>query len=276
VTLGATGLPNGISVSYSPATVPHANGSSIVTLTASPSTPLGGATFTLSGNSGTLTHSSAIPFTVNSSIGDFAGNLSDDTQNIAEGGTALYPLTIVPSGGFTGAVTLSVSGVPAGSTASFSQNPVTGGSGTSTLSIVTTSSTPEPQIYYPTITATSGILVHSRSVNLGVAPVAGLILGSITPSQSVSASAGGTANYFLNLTTQNNPSHADLSLAVGNVPAGASASFAPPTINTGAGTSTLSVVVPPGSLAPGNYSLLLTLTGSGVINQNSVTLTVNP
>jgi hypothetical protein len=118
--------------------------------------------------------------------------------------------------------------------------------------------------------------VHSRSVNLGVAPVAELIVGSITPSQSVSASAGGTANYVLNLVTQGNTSNADLSLAVGALPAGASASFTPPTINTGTGTSTLLVVVPPGSLAPGNYSLLLTLTGSGVINQISVNLTVTP
>jgi hypothetical protein len=137
VTLGATSLPNGISVSYNPATVPHANGSSIVTLTASPSASLGAGISTLSGNSGTLTHSTAIPFTVNTSIGDFAGNLSVDTQNITEGGTALYPITIVPLGGFTGAVSISVSGIPAGSTATFSQNPVAGGSGTSTLSIVT-------------------------------------------------------------------------------------------------------------------------------------------
>jgi hypothetical protein len=276
VTLGASNLPNGISINYNPATVPHANGSSTITLTASPSLPLGTYTFNLTGNSGSLTHSTQVSVNVNSSVGDFGGTLTQDTHNIAEGSTADYSLTIVPTGGFTGTVALSVSGLPPGATAQFSQNPVTGGSGTSTLTITTTSSTPDPQIYTPTITATSGTLTHSRSINLGVAPIAESVSGTVTPSQTVSASAGGIASYSLNLTTQNNSSQADLSLAVSGVPAGTSASFTPSTINTGTGTSTLNVVVPPGTLAPGSYTLLLTFTGSGVIDQISVVLTVNP
>lgn len=276
VTLGATNLPNGITPSYSPVTVPGGNGTSTVTLTAAPNLALGDYTFTLSGNSGTLTHSTTIPVTVNSSLGDFGGNISPDIQNIAQSGTAIYPITIVPSGGFTGTVTLSVSGLPAGATASFSQNPVTGGSGTSNLTIVTSSSTPIPQVYTPTVTAVSGILSHSRSISLGVASQAELIVGSITPSQSVSASAGGTASYSLNLTTQNNVNNSDLSLSVSGAPAGATATFAPSTISGGTGTSTLNVVVPGGTVAQGTYNLLVTMTGSGVVAQDTVTLTVGP
>jgi serine protease AprX len=214
--------------------------------------------------------------TVNSSLGDFGGAINPDIQNIAEGGTAIYPITIVPSGGFTGAVTLSVSNLPAGAIANFSQNPVAGGSGTSNLTIVTSNATPEPAVYTPTITAVSGILTHSRNVYLGVAPQAELILGSITPSQTVSAAGGGAANYTINITTQNNTTNSDISLVVDGVPVGATAQFTPATINTGTGTSTLTVNVPAGTVKPGAYSLLVTMTGSGVVAQDTLTLTVNP
>src|SRR5262249_47535366 len=157
-----------------------------------------------------------------------------------------------------------------------SKNPVTGGSGTSNLTIVTSNATPEPQVYTPTIAAASGILSHSRNVYLGVAPQAQTIVGSLTPAQSLSAAAGGTANYTLNLTVQGNLSNADLALAVSNLPAGASAQFTPPTINNGTGSSTLSVTAPAGVLAPGSYGLLVTMTGSGVVAKATVTLTVNP
>jgi len=275
VTLGVTNLPPGITPSYSPVTVHGGNGSSTITLTASSSVALGQYNVTLSGNSGTLTHSSTIAVTVDSSVGDFGGTIAPDVQNIAEGGTALFPITIVPTGGFNGSVLLSVSGLPAGVTASFSENPVTGGSGSSTLTVVTSNATPEPQVYSPTITAVSGLLSHSRSVYLGVAPVAELILGSVTPSsQSVSASAGGTAAYSLNLTTQNNSANADLSLAVSGIPAGATAAFTPASINGGAGTSTLNVTAPAGSVTPGTYNLLVTITADGAVAQDTVTLTV--
>lgn len=277
VTLGATDLPNGITPSYSPVTVHGGNGVATVTLTAASNLPLGTYSFTLSGNSGTLTHRSTIAVTVNSSPGDFGGTVSPDIQNIAQGGVALYPVTIVPSGGFTGSVVLSVSNLPSGVTATFSQNPVTGGSGTSNLTITTSNATPEPQVYTPVITAVSGILSHSRSVNLGVAPVAELILGSIQPgSQSVSSSAGGTATYGLNLQTQNNNSNADLSLSVSGVPAGATAAFSPGAISGGTGTSNLNVTIPVGTVAAGTYNLTITMTGSGVISQAGVTLVVNP
>jgi hypothetical protein len=276
VTLGATNLPPGITPSYSPVTVHGGNGSSTITLTAANTLPLGTYNITLSGNSGTLTHSTTIPVTVNSSVGDFGGIVDPDIQNIAQGGTSVYPITIVPFGGFTGPVMLSVSNLPAGATASFSQNPVPGGSGTSNLTITTSSSTPEPHVYSPTITAVSGLLTHSRNVYLGVAPQAEVIDGSITPSQSISASAGGTPVYALNLTTQGNSSNADLILAISGVPAGATAIFSPPIIHGGTGTSTLTVSVIPGTLAPGTYNLLITMTGSGVVAQDTVTLTVNP
>jgi hypothetical protein len=276
VTLGATDLPNGISVNYSPVTVKGGNGTSTVTLTAAPSMPLGNYTFNLSGNSGGLTHTTTLPVTVNNSIGDFYGTLPQTIQNIAQGGSASYSITIVPTGGFTGAVTLGVSGLPAGSTATFSTNPVLGGSGSTVLIITTSSSTPSPSVSNLTLTGVSGTLTHSQALYLGVAPKAEAIGGTITPSSSVSSSAGGTANYALNLSTTNNTALADMALSVSGVPAGATGAFVPATINAGTGSSTLQVTLPAGVVPPGSYNLTITLTEDGAVAQQTVVLNVTP
>jgi hypothetical protein len=276
VTLGATNLPNGISPSYNPVTVKGGNGTSTVTLTAASTVPLGNYTFTMSGNSGGLTHTTTLPITVNNSIGNFYGTLPSVIQNITQAASATYSITIVPTGGFTGGVVLGVSGLPAGATASFSQNPVLGGSGSTVLEISTTSSTPSPSVSVLTLTAVSGTLTYNQTLYLGVAPKAEAISGTITPSNSVSSSAGGTANYSLNLATANNAASADMSLAVSGVPAGATAAFVPATINTGTGTSTLQVTVPPGVVPQGNYNLVITMTEDGSVAQQTVVLNVTP
>jgi len=274
--MGATNLPNGITPSYNPVTVKGGNGTVTVTLTAANNMALGNYTFNLSGNSGSLTHTTVVPVEVNNSIGDFGGSINPTIQNIAQGGSAVYPITITPTGGFTGNVVLSVSGLPAGASASFSQNPVNGGSGTSNLTITTTGSTPSPSVTTVTITATSGLLVHSHVIYLGVAPTAEAITGSITPSNSFSAAAGGTANYVLNLATSNNSANADMTLTVDGVPPGATASFVPATINAGTGSSTLKVTAPAGALAQGSYTLTVTMTEDGSIAQSTVILNVAP
>jgi len=277
VTMNATNLPNGITPSFSPVTVKGGNGTTTVTLTASSTMAIGDYTFNLSGNSGSLTHTTTLPFTVDTSIGDFGGSINPTIQNVAQGSSAVYPITITPSGGFTGSVFLSVSGLPAGATASFSVNPITGGSGTSNLTVTTSGSTPSPSVTTTTITATAGLLVHSHSIYLGVAPAAESITGTITASNSISASAGGTANYVLTLNTSNNAANADMTLSVDGLPPGATATFVPATINTGNGTSTMKITAPAGVLISGNtYSLTITMTEDGSIAQNTVILNIAP
>lgn len=276
VTLGATNLPNGITPSYAPVTVKGGNGVSTITLTAAPDMPLGNYTFNLSGNSGGLTHTTTLPVTVNNSVGDFFGTLGSNIQNINQSSAATYAINIVPVDGFTGAVTLSVSGLPAGATASFSQNPILGGSGSTVLEITTSTSTPSPSVSTLTLTGVSGTLTHSETLYLGVAPKAESISGTISQPSSVSSSAGGTANFNLNLSTTNNAAQADMTLAVSGVPAGASSVFTPATINTGTGSSTLQVTIPAGVVPPGTYNLTFTMTEDGAVAQETVALTITP
>jgi uncharacterized membrane protein len=51
------------------------------------------------------------------------------------GGTATYNVTISRTGGFTSALTMSVTGLPAGVTATFTPNPATGSSTTLTVTV---------------------------------------------------------------------------------------------------------------------------------------------
>ncbi|PYN14054.1 MAG: hypothetical protein DME05_16625, partial [Candidatus Rokuibacteriota bacterium] len=80
------------------------------------------------------------------------------------GRSTSYSVTISSIGGFTGQVTLSVSGLPNGATGSFTPNPATA---SSTLS-VTTGLVTLPGTYTLTITGVSGALTHTTTVELVV------------------------------------------------------------------------------------------------------------
>src|SRR6266567_4238560 len=70
---------------------------------------------------------------------DFTLSASPASQAMTPGGLTSYSVAINPTGGFTGQVTLSVSGVPSGGSDSFTPNPATA---SSTLSVTTSTSTP--------------------------------------------------------------------------------------------------------------------------------------
>src|SRR5439155_24061505 len=97
---------------------------------------------------------------------DFTLSASPSSQTVTPGGSTSYGVTISPTGGFNGQVTLSVSGLPSGATGFFTPNPATA---SSTLSVTTTTST-LPGIYTLTITGVNGSLTHTTTVTLMVTP----------------------------------------------------------------------------------------------------------
>jgi subtilase family serine protease len=84
---------------------------------------------------------------------DFALAVSSSSQTVTAGGSTSYTVTVTSSGGYNGTVKLSVSGQPAGATATFTPSSVSGGSWSATLSIQTTSKT-SAGTYTLTITGT--------------------------------------------------------------------------------------------------------------------------
>jgi hypothetical protein len=274
VIVSVSDLPNGVSVSYNPVVVHGGSGTSTITLTASPAVPLGNYTVTLTGNSGAITHSTSMPLVVNDSVGDWTGSVGKQTQNVPPGASAPYTITAIPVGGFAGDITLTASGLPAGATATFSPAIIAGGSGSSILTIKTSATTPQPGVYTITVTGTNGILVHNTTVYLGVSSSAGDFNGSATPSTGSAPASGGSATFTVGVTPITGGA-GDVTLSVSGLPAGATANFMPSVVQSSSGTSTLVITTAAGT-PPGVYQINISSTGTGVIHQTSVSLTVTP
>jgi uncharacterized membrane protein len=166
VSLSVGALPSGVNATFNTNPIAGGSGSSTLTVTTASSTAPGTYTLTITGTSGSLTHSATVTLVVNaSSTPDFSLSATPSSQTVVHGNGTSYTLTVTPSGGFAGNVSLSVGALPSGVNATFNTNPIAGGSGSSTLTVTTTSSTPTGTYTIP-ITGTSGSLTHSTSVTL--------------------------------------------------------------------------------------------------------------
>jgi len=94
----------------------------------------------------------------------FSLSASPTSRSIPRGGSTSYTITVSQLNGFTGTVSLGVSGLPNRSSASFSPNPATTSSGLT----VTTGRRTATGTYTLTITGTSGGTAHSITVTLQV------------------------------------------------------------------------------------------------------------
>lgn len=90
---------------------------------------------------------------------DFSASVAPSSQTIVPGSATSYAVTIGPRNGFTGAVALSVNGLPAGASGSFSPNPATS---SATLSVSSSTSTPTGS-YTLSVTGISGSLTRSSN-----------------------------------------------------------------------------------------------------------------
>jgi hypothetical protein len=294
VALTASGLPTGATANFTPNPVTGGSGNYTLSVGTSSTTPLGTYTITITGTSGSLTHSSTVTLIVNSSAGDFSVTLSPATesyQNVSGGQTATYVLQLNPIGGFNGDVTLSLSSVgqmngafigpplPSTVTVTFTPSTIHGGSGTSTLTIAVPNPSPVLDAFQLTITGTSGQLVHSGNVYLGIRGDAGDFTGAATPGTQT-ITTGQTATYTANITYLNgfNPTpDIGLTIWVGGLPPGAQ--FSSQLVSGGSGTAgevdRITISAPPGT-PTGTYNLLIIGSGGGRIRRGAVTLTINP
>src|ERR1700751_2618532 len=169
VSLSAGGLPPNASATFSPASISGGSGSSTLNITTSSSSQFGNypITITATTTNPNLTLSTTVTLIV--SPEGFGLAVTPTSQNVTQGSATNYMVTSTPTSGFTDDVTLSVSGLPADASASFSQVFITGGAGSSTLNVTTSPSTPTGT--YPlTISGTSGPLTHTLAVTLAVYP----------------------------------------------------------------------------------------------------------
>ena len=130
----------------------------------SATTPAGSYTLTITGIGGSNTRTTAVTVVVQAASGpDYSLSASPSSHTVVRGARTSYTVTITRSGGFTGPVTLSVSGLPGGVGATFRPNTTTGAG--STMS-VTTRPTTSTGSYSLTITGVSGSLTRTVTVTL--------------------------------------------------------------------------------------------------------------
>jgi hypothetical protein len=183
VALTASGLPSGVTASFSPASTTGTT--STLTLTASSTATLGAATITVTGTGGSLTRTTPINLTVNAPpVPDFTLAANPSTLTVTRGASGTSTITITRTGGFTGSVALSASGLPSGVTAGFNPASVTGTSSTLTLTASATATLGAATV---TVTGTSGSLTRTTQISLTV-NAAGGGTGGVTITPVINAS----------------------------------------------------------------------------------------
>ncbi len=168
---------------------------------------------------------------------DFSLSASPASVTVTAGAPANYTVNISPSGGFSGPVSLSASGLPAGASASFNPNPASGLS--SALTISTSSTTPAGS-YIFTVTGTSGSLTHTATATLVVQtppPAADFSISASPPSMTLPP-GGRTATYNVTL-TRTGEFNSRVYFSISGLPAGAWGSFSPSSTRGNSATLTV-------------------------------------
>jgi hypothetical protein len=204
---------------------------------------------------------------------DFTIAAAPATLSIAQGGTGTSTITTAVSGGFNSAISLSVSGLPAGVTATFGTNPIPApGSGSSALTF-TVSSTATTGTSTVVITGTGGGVTHTTSVTLTVTTVPTPNFTITASPSSITIPAGSSGNSTIT-TTISGGFNSAIALTASGQPSGVTVSFSTTTIPApGAGTSTMTITVPLTATA-GTSTITVTGTGGGLTHTATVTLTV--
>jgi hypothetical protein len=261
VNLSAAGLPAGATATFSPTTI-TGSGSVTLSVCTTSSTPAGNYTITITATSGSLTHSVTVLLVVT----DFTLSATPASQTVSAGSSTTYTLSTTAVNGFTDAVSLSVSGLPAGATGTFSPTSI-GGAGSSTLTVSTSASTPAGT-YTLTITGTDGCRSHSVTVTLVVNPAPDFTITATPTSQTT---ACGCVNYTISISPLNG-FNGTVNFSASGLPAGATATFSPTTV-TGSGSVTITICTT-SSTPAGNYTITITGTNGSLTHSVTVLLVV--
>lgn len=260
VTLTATGAPAGVTVDVAPSSLTSGATAATATVSVSSSATPGTYTIIVLASGTGVSSSGTISLTIpNPTITLTAGS---STASVVQGASTTVPVTITRGGGFTDAVTLAVSGLPTGVTATFNPASIASGSTTSTLTL-TAAANATAGTSALTITASgTGVTAQTATVNLTVTASATPAIAVAAAPAALSVQAGATGTSTVTL-TRTGGFAGDVALALSGAPTGVTGAFAPASIAAGATTSTLTLTVG-AATAPGVYNLTVTGTGTGV------------
>jgi hypothetical protein len=260
VNLSVSGVPNGVTPSFNPTSTTN---TSTLTLTAAATATIGTATITITGTFGNLTHQTTVSLTVNPE-GGFDLSASAGSLTIPQGSQGASTIQVNGVNGFNGTVSLSLSAVPSGVTASL--NPVST-TGTSTLTF-TVSSTAPTGTFNPTVTGICGNLSGAITVPVTISAGPSFTLSASPTSLSVARGAKGT------VTVSFNPVRGfagSVKLSPSGLPSRITASFSP---NPTTSTSTLTLTVGSRALT-GTFTIAVRGISGTLLKQTTFRLTVH-
>lgn len=209
---------------------------------------------------------------------DFTLANNSGAQSVRAGDSAAYNLNLASECGFSENVSLSVTGLPSGASASFGPNnfvPAPGGT-PDTMTVSTTRSV-TPGTYPLTITATSATKSHTASATLTITPPTDYTL-SISPATRT-ITAGNSTTYAVTATPLNGYT-GTIDLTTTGLPSGAGGSYAPAaslTINGGAASATLTITTTTATPS-GTHTFTVTGDDNATVGVKTTTadLVVNP
>lgn len=262
VTLAATGLPTGVTATFTPATIAAGSTTSTLSLVVAGTAASGASTVTISASgTGVTTQTASLALTLTAATTPAVSLTSTPAAvSIVAGANGTTAIGVSRIGGFAGDVTLALEGAPAGVTGAFSANPVLAAGTSSTLTITTTGAA-VPGIYNLTVRGTgTGVSAATTTVAVTVA-AAPAITVSATPA-AVAVTAGSAVTTAVTITRVGGYA-ADVALAATGLPAGVTAGFTPTTLTGGTLTSTLTLTSTT-SAAVGATTVTVTASGTGV------------
>ena len=174
------------------------------------------------------------------SASDYSLSVTPSSRTVNPGGGTIYTVTATPAGGFTGTISLSISGISSDSTSSFSPSTIAitdASAKSSTLTINTTGATP-PGTYSVTVTTTSGNLQHSSQVQLIVSGTASADLALTKTASPNPATSLASMTYRITVTNSGSSPATNVTVT-DNLPAGVSFGSATPTQGTCTGPPTV-------------------------------------
>jgi hypothetical protein len=265
VTFTASGLPSGVTASFSPAS---SASSSVLTLTASSTATTGPATVTVTGTSGSTTATTTIALTV--SVKQAAGFTlapSPSSLSVIQGSSGTSSIAVTDTGGFTGSVTFTASGLPSGVTASFSPASST----SSSVLTLTASSTATTGPATVTVTGTSGSTTATTAIALTVSAkvTAGFTLSSSPTSLTVKQGSSGTDTITV---TDTGGFTGSVTFTATGLPTGVTASFSPASSTS----SSVVTLTASGTATVGSSTVTITGTSGTTTATTTIALTVSP
>jgi len=269
VALSASGLPKGITATFSGASIKApGSGSSTMQVAVASTVAAGSYTFNIVAVSGSISTSTAVSVTVLAPA--FTLSASASSVTVAAGAKPAITLTSAGNAAFSSAVTLKASGLPNGVTATLSPASIASpGSGSSVLALSSTT-TVQPGSYVFTVTATAGTLSKSVQCTLNVPS-----LTASTNVTSLSVSQGASAS--LTVTTKSAGGfNSSAAIAVTGLPSGVTATLTPASI-AAPGAGTVAIKFSASSTATlGAAKVSISVSGGGLAASVPLTLTITP